>query len=250
MASKRSQAVNDSPDRSDSPGTDVSEVDDVATETPSESEEEFSSTSKPGHVSVRRRSARQAERTVRQRAPKSRSHASESTKTHTRSLRSNKRQTLESESLPESIANDAWDMFKTILRLVSTSYPIWKWVLLAYIAWLAVSYPVIALYGSVTGHLQSICALPIIGSRLEICKLYNIPNEKPFDVSKVTNSQNELTLVGGQVGQSYEIARGMVGHEFAIRDLKIRVAGSALPRAPELVKELEALSRYTKQTAK
>jgi hypothetical protein len=46
------------------------------------------------------------------------------------------------------------------------------------------------------------------------------------------------------------MARDMVGHEFSLRDLKIRVASSNLSRKDELSRELESLIRQTKKTAK
>ena len=59
-----------------------------------------------------------------------------------------------------------------------------------------------------------------------------------------------LTVVLDRVGQSYDLARDMIGHEYAVRGLRIRVASSNLERKQELTQELESLIGYTKRTAK
>lgn len=76
------------------------------------------------------------------------------------------------------------------------------------------------------------------------------PNGRPINASKVATCQEELIVVMDRVGHNFDLARDMVGHEFAVRDLRIRVAASNLSRRQELTRELESLIRYTKQTAK
>lgn len=149
-----------------------------------------------------------------------------------------------------NIASDAWNSFKMMLRLISITYPIWKWLVLLYLIWLAISYLVIAFHGYVAARLQPICSIPYIGPRIPLCLLINEFSDRPINVSKVSDSQEGLNVVRSQVGESYELATGMAYNEFAVRDLKIRVRASNLSHKWELVKELEALSRYTKETAK
>jgi len=149
-----------------------------------------------------------------------------------------------------NIATDARNFSKMTLRLISTTYPIWKWLILLYLILLAISYLIIAFHSYVATRPQPICSIPYIGARIPPCPLINKFSDRPINVSKVSDSQEGLNVVRSQVGESYDLATGMAYNEFAVRDLKIRVRASNLPRKWELVKELEALSRYTKETAK
>jgi hypothetical protein len=150
----------------------------------------------------------------------------------------------------EDVVVDAWKMFVGVLRLARTSYPVWKWLFLLYLVWLLFVYIWTGFFGYLSSSLKPMCSIPILGSKLPFCVLFDDSFGPSVDVAKVADSQKELSVVMGHVGRSFQLATGMVGHEFVIRDLKIRVASSGLPRARELAKELETLSRYTRLTAK
>ena len=114
--------------------------------------------------------------------------------------------------------------------------------------WLIVSYLVVFLYNLAISSLSTtLCPIPIIGPAIPLCAP---AANHTIDVFKVATSQEDLSLVMDRVGRGFDLARDMVGNEFAVRDLKIRVAASNLPRKLELVRELESLIRHTKQAAK
>ena len=146
------------------------------------------------------------------------------------------------------LANDLLSLAGVILRLPQTLYPVWSRLFLLYIVLMAFSYLLAYAYRSATAAIAPLCNIPIVGSQLPYCKVH--PGENLVDVSRVATAQEGLTLVMNRVGQNYDLARDMVGHEFAVRDLRIRVAASSLSRKKELTRELESLIRYTKQTAK
>lgn len=50
-----------------------------------------------------------------------------------------------------------------------------------------------------------------------------------------------LTIVIDRVRQNFDLVRNMLGHEFAVRDLRIRIVASNLSRKEELTRELESL---------
>jgi len=134
------------------------------------------------------------------------------------------------------------------LQLPRLLYPIWKWPLIIYIAWLLASYLITYAYVAISDTLAAnICPIPIIGSKFPFC----LPkDQRSLSYDRFTASQEEFVVVMDQVGQGFDIARDMVGHEFSLRDLKIRVAASNLSRKDELARELEGLIRQTKKTAK
>jgi len=151
-------------------------------------------------------------------------------------------------SLLGDVSNDCWSLFRTSLGVPWLLYPIWKWFLLGYLIWLAGSYLLVSLYSLAVSSLSAtLCPIPILGSRIPFCAT---SIDRSIDLSRITTSQDELTLVMDNVGQNFGLARDMVGHEFAVRDLRIRVGASDLARKQELTRELESLIRNTKQTAK
>lgn len=153
-------------------------------------------------------------------------------------------------SFHTDFAKDAWGVLKKMLRLSRVLYPIWKWFLVLYLLWMVLSYLIASIYQSVTTALSPMCSVPILGSKLMFCNWSSGGEDRPINVSKVATSQEVLTVVMDRVGQNFDLARDMTGHEFAVRDLRIRVANSNLSRRQELARELDSLSRYTKQTAK
>ena len=145
----------------------------------------------------------------------------------------------------EAALNDGWSLFKVVLRL----YPLWKWLLAIYLLVLLLSYSVAGVYRFAVRNLKPVCDIPLLGQQIPFCAL-QADYDRQINVKKVIKSQNVLPEVMGRVGQSFEAATSMVHHDFALRDLKIRVSASSLSRAQELTRELEALSRHTKLTAK
>ena len=148
------------------------------------------------------------------------------------------------------VVNDAWRLFRTVLGLFGSSYQIWKWGVLLYLVWLAFSYLMVSLYRAATDALVPMCSVPFLGPQLPFCMGPLKSGRGSVNLSKITDSQGELVDVANHVGQSYDLARDMVGHSFAVRDLRIRVTTSELPRREELANELESLYRYTKETSK
>ena len=153
-------------------------------------------------------------------------------------------------SFPSFIANDGWTLIKTVQRLLMILYPFCKWVLLGYAVWMAITYLVTSMYRSRTAALAPMCSIPVVGPQMPFCTVSFESKNRFVNVSKVATSQDTLAVVMDRVGQNFDLARDMVGHEFAVRDLKIRVAASDLSRKKELTQELESLIRYTKRTAK
>ena len=154
------------------------------------------------------------------------------------------------ESLPSRAAGDVWKLIKTVLKWPVILYPVWKWILLIYIGWVIMTHLVAYMYRSVIVTLAPICSIPILGSRIQFCAVISDIDNRALDVSTVATTQDGLTVVLDRVGQNFDLARDMVDHEFAVRDLRIRVAASELSRRKELTQELDSLIRYTKQTAK
>lgn len=144
------------------------------------------------------------------------------------------------------------DVGKTVgggLRLWRGPYPIGKWLLYGYLIGMAVCYLVAFLYGRVLSGVSSVvCPIPVVRSWFPLCEAPT--PTRPIDISKVAATQEELAVVMDQVGHGFDLARDMKRREYAVRELRIRVAASELPRSQELTRELDSLIRYTKQVAK
>ena len=188
---------------------------------------------------------------VRQRRPASDGTSSTAINQNGRPLLGRSRAKSQFEgSLLYEIGNDVWRMLKLILRLPGTLYPYWKWLLVGYFIWLAVSYLTVALCRFAFNTYAPLCSIQPIGPWLPLCSDFLKMEDRPIDTSKLAKSQDELLVVMNHVGQNYDLARDMIGHEFAVRDLRIRIAASDLRRKRELTKELESLIHHTKDTAK
>ena len=66
----------------------------------------------------------------------------------------------------------------------------------------------------------------------------------------MATSQEALTDVMDSLGQGLDLARDMNHHEYVIRDLRIAVANSKLPRKKEITQKLGLLIQYTQEYAK
>lgn len=154
------------------------------------------------------------------------------------------------DSFLSEIGNDIWSLARAIPRLLRTSYPVWKRLLLFYGLWLIISHLAAQFVSDITTKMAPMCSVPIIGPRIPFCTWSLEPNDRSFDVSQVATSQEVFTVVMDQVGQNFDLARGMTGNQFTLQHLRIRVDASNLPRKKELAQELAHLIRLTKQTAK
>ncbi|KAL9097932.1 MAG: hypothetical protein Q9165_000258 [Trypethelium subeluteriae] len=148
------------------------------------------------------------------------------------------------------IAKDTWRMVKFGLTLPRITYPVWKWVLFVWLIALCFSWLFALLRNYMAATFSPVCSIPVIGPRIPLCSWSLELRDGSNDASKVATSQEELTVVMDRAGQNFEFARDMVGHEFTLRDLRIRVAASDLARGEEIAQELASLAQLTKRTAK
>lgn len=154
-------------------------------------------------------------------------------------------------TLLTEVAKDSWRLTRGTVWLVTGSYQFWKWLVLLYIIWLLLSNLLVRLTQALSNGISStLCPIPFVGSSIPLCATASPKGPRPIDASKVVKSQEELSKVMDTVGRGFDLARDMVGHEFAVRDLRIRVAASALPRREELSNELQTLARQTKDAAR
>jgi hypothetical protein len=142
----------------------------------------------------------------------------------------------------------AWEDFCWLLRAF---YPFYKWPIFFYVLRLIFSNSMISYYHTAARQLEPICDSYLIGQAIPFC---SGPSEAPplrsINVTKFVTSQEELNLVMNLAGQNFDLARDMVGHKFALRDLRIRSAASDLYRRREIANELESLIRVTEKTSK
>ena len=153
-------------------------------------------------------------------------------------------------SLLSDIAKDGHRTTKTAPRPQKVLYPIWKWFLLGYVIWLAITYLVVSIYRFVATTLAPVCYIPFIRPQIPLCTEPSEAKDRPINASKVATSQQVLTIVMDRVGQNFDLARDMIGHDYAVRDLRIRLAASNLSPKQELTQELTSLIRDTEDTAK
>lgn len=147
-----------------------------------------------------------------------------------------------------SLFSDVWE---DVCRLPRALYPLIRWPLFFYVLWVILSNSMLFFYHKAVQQLEPVCGLPMVGHLIPLCSgSSEAPPSMTIDVTKVATSQGELDLVINSVGQNFGLARDMVGHEFAVRDLRIRVAASDLSRKGEIASELDSLVRETKKTAK
>ncbi|KAK4225380.1 hypothetical protein QBC38DRAFT_483122 [Podospora fimiseda] len=153
-------------------------------------------------------------------------------------------------TLLSEIASDGWTLTKITIKMLRGSYSWWRYLVLFYIAWLLLTNLVAQLTTAISKTItNTLCPIPFVGSRIPLCistpKVTRIINP-----SKVIKPQEELSKVMDTVGRGFDLARDMVHHEYAVRDLRIRVSASTLPRKEELSKELQTLVRQTKEAAR
>ena len=148
------------------------------------------------------------------------------------------------------VAIDIWTWLNGSFRFLRACYPILKWLVVGYLVWMGLSYSLASIYYSVASKLSPVCSDWKLGSSLPFCNWFPDVKSQAIDVSKVATAQEGLTVVMDRVGENFDLAREMTGHEFAVRDLRIRVAVSGLSRREELARELILLSTYTRKTAK
>jgi hypothetical protein len=127
-----------------------------------------------------------------------------------------------------------------------------KWILILSLLGLTLSYLVALLYSGMMIVLsQTFCALPFVGHKIPICvSISRAAGAPTLDPTVVVDVQKQLEAAMGDAGEGFSLARDMVGHEFSLRDLRIRVMASKLSRKDELARELDELIRLTKGSAK
>ncbi|KAK4457228.1 hypothetical protein QBC42DRAFT_319530 [Cladorrhinum samala] len=153
------------------------------------------------------------------------------------------------------VAKDSWSLTRGTVWLITGSYWFWKWFVLFYVIWLLLTNMLVRHTEALSNRITStLCPIPFVGSSIPLCRTATAASSKSgpraMDASKVVSSQEELSKVMDTVGRGFDLARDMVGHEFAVRDLRIRVAASTLPRRDELAYELQTLVRQTKEAAR
>lgn len=140
------------------------------------------------------------------------------------------------------------DVYRDIWRLPRLLYVFLKWPLLAYLIWMAFSYSVAFGLRKVGQAVEPVCHIPLVSNLIPLCATPTLA--RPLDPAKVVSSQEQLDGVMRPAGQNRDLAKEMMGHEYAVRDLRIRVAASKLERKRELEQQFNALLRRTKDTAR
>ena len=124
-----------------------------------------------------------------------------------------------------------------------------RWLFYFYVIWMLVSWTAVFLAVKTGQALEPICRTPIIGERIPFCA-GSAETELKTDVTSIALPQQELSDVMSSVGQNFQLARGMISHEYAVRDLKIRVGASDLRRKQELAEQLAMLIDRTDEASK
>jgi hypothetical protein len=121
---------------------------------------------------------------------------------------------------------------------------------LAYFIWMWFSYA--SSYGYHRGWdtLSAwVCPVPALGPRFGFCNATVSPST-PLNLSKMTSSQDDLIVVRDALEQNQNLMELMLDNQFAVRDLKIRVAASKLPRKKDLAEDLETLIVLTREASR
>ncbi|KAL2262268.1 hypothetical protein VTK26DRAFT_1950 [Humicola hyalothermophila] len=96
----------------------------------------------------------------------------------------------------------------------------------------------------------TVCAIPIIGSRFELCHATgSSPPPKPFNVEKVATAQNALVVAVSRVGRNHRLSWQMLHHQFALREMLIRVGFSGLKQKRDLEHSMELLKAWMEAAA-
>lgn len=139
--------------------------------------------------------------------------------------------------------------YDVVWRLPRALYYYLKYFILAYILlWITLRALAFG-YQKVSQALEPICNVPGISSIISLCNV-DPAITKVLDPAKVVASQEQLDQVMNPAGDNRDLARNMMGHEYAVRDLRIRVAASDLKRKKELEDQFDSLIRRTKNTAR
>ena len=157
-------------------------------------------------------------------------------------------------SLLRDVYNDLQKIPGYIYTLRRPSYFFGKWPVLIYVSWVVVSHSIMACRDRIRESMESYCANRYYGNWIPLfCPVDT--GDKPDDIAfnatgKLTSSQDEIGVVLNSVGQNHQLARDMVSNEFALRDLRIRVAASKLQKKEEMTEDLNDLIKYTDEAAK
>lgn len=163
--------------------------------------------------------------------------------------KSKPKQRLEPKPTQSSLVSN---ILSDIRGLPAATYPYWKRPFALYIFWLLLSHLMAAVYVSIIEKLEKlepICSIPIIGPILPLCHHEDRESTKTVNLTKISSSQQQLESVVESAGMGLGLAMNMLGNEYAIRDLTIRVKHSDLRRKDDLGKELDTLISLTTRTS-
>ena len=157
------------------------------------------------------------------------------------------------ESLLRDVYNDLRKVQGYLYTLCRPSYFFGKWPALIYVLWVIVSHAIMACRDRIRESMEPYCANKYCGNWIPLFCAVDT-GDKPDGIApnatgKLASSQDEVVVVLNSVGQNHQLARDMVGHEFALRDLRIRVAASKLNKKEEMTKDLKDLIEYTDEAA-
>lgn len=149
----------------------------------------------------------------------------------------------------ESEGSLARDIYNDLFRLPRRLYPWLRWPLFFYIVWMVVSYSMVFCLNKVSKAVEPVCRIPFVGHVIPFCAVGGA-GAPPLDLRRMADSQEHLDDVMLPAGRNRNLARDMINHEYAVRDLKIRVAASDLKRKRELEEQFGLLIRRTKDAAR
>ena len=140
-------------------------------------------------------------------------------------------------------------VIKTTSKLLRLFYLACKWILVNYIIWLVITHLLISIHRLVTTKMTSIYSIKWIGSNV-FCESFDLINliDRSINVLKVATFQEVLAFVTDRARQNFDLARDMIDHKSAVRELEIRVVKNKLVHKWEIYEEFESLFMTTKLT--
>jgi hypothetical protein len=146
------------------------------------------------------------------------------------------------------LAEGFWSLFGLVQSFMQL-FPGRLRSIVAYFIWIWFSYTSSYAYHHGRDILSAtVCPIPALGSRLVFCKTALSPPAR-INMSKMISSQDGLAVVRDGLEQNQNLVEQILDKQFAVRDLKIRVGASELPRKKELAEDLEKLIVLTKETS-
>jgi hypothetical protein len=149
------------------------------------------------------------------------------------------------------VTSNVKQLFMLLLRLPVLLYPVWKRLLVGYVAWISLTYTVSYAYYRGRGALSAaVCPIPIVGDSLAFCQALPPPSTPTSNIlTRLIAPQDEIAKVMSRVGRDHNLSDQLEVHRFAVRELGVRVGGSKLSSKKNIKAKLEALHDHTKDTA-